>query len=49
MFTRMLNALKSRHARADERRAYHRLIESDDLPRDIGVAREEIRRAMLRR
>jgi len=51
MFTQTVSALKSAHARAEARRAYQRLLESNDdqLLRDVGITRNELRRALRQR
>lgn len=51
MFTQTFAALKSARARAEARRNYQRLLESDDdqLLRDVGVTRNDLRRALRQR
>jgi uncharacterized protein YjiS (DUF1127 family) len=44
--TRFLAALLAAEARAKARRDYRRMLGSDELLRDVGVSREEVRRAM---
>lgn len=44
--TRILAALLAAEARARTRRDYRRMLGSDEMLRDVGVSRQDVRRAM---
>ena len=44
---KLARALRAVHERQEARRSYLRLLESDELLRDIGITREDVLQALL--